>query len=124
MKICKNERKIMIDINKEAEKYGFDKNGILSEQGQALIAGHNSKATQAKVIQGQIDLLNSLDGKLQAKIELIKTMISEQNEAGVSIDYSSRLNEKISGVRLAKEEIRRDLKELQQQLKELENEQT
>jgi hypothetical protein len=57
----------MIDINKEAEKYGFDKNGILSEQGQALIAGRNSKAAQVKVIQGQIDLMEKLKSKISIK---------------------------------------------------------
>jgi hypothetical protein len=49
----------MIDINKEAEEYGFEANdglqSILLEE--AFIAGHNSKSTQAKVIQSQIDLI-------------------------------------------------------------------
>jgi hypothetical protein len=52
----------MIDINKEAEKYllGFREGEVpksFDEVKQIYIAGHNSKATQAKVIQGQINIL-------------------------------------------------------------------
>lgn len=46
----------MIKINKEAEEYA--KSSLLNRKAtKHFIAGHNSKATQAKVIQGQIDLL-------------------------------------------------------------------
>jgi hypothetical protein len=57
----------MIDINKEAEEYAkkqcddmYNKIGLTGAQWGwetklDFIAGHNSKATQAKVIQGQID---------------------------------------------------------------------
>jgi hypothetical protein len=51
----------MIDINKEAEEYlkqwdwAEDVNGL-----GCFIAGHNSKATQAKVLQSQIDLLTQI----------------------------------------------------------------
>jgi hypothetical protein len=57
----------MIDINKEAEEYASYKNdNIPIEFGNEkfnesikkhFIAGHNSKATQTKVLQGQIDLI-------------------------------------------------------------------
>jgi hypothetical protein len=116
----------MIDINKEAEEYANnweEITGLDPENTSPLecskidfIAGHNSKGAQAKVLQGQIDLLISLDSKLQSKIEFLKNMTSEKE------DDSEYFTLKISGVRLTKEEIRRDLKELQQQLKELENE--
>jgi len=56
----------MIDINKEAyELYPENWESIMegnhdtnSYERQAFIAGHNSKATQAKVLQSQIDLCN------------------------------------------------------------------
>lgn len=59
----------MIDINKEAEEYseiqkmeGFDsqmrkETFTRYSLNEAFTAGHNSKATQAKIIQGQIDVL-------------------------------------------------------------------
>jgi hypothetical protein len=59
----------MIDLNKEAEDIIFsqlesDSDGFESfyrynEVIKGIIAGYNSKATQAKVIQSQIDLCNS-----------------------------------------------------------------
>jgi chromosome segregation ATPase len=116
----------MIDINKEAEKlYPYtEKTGLVYTENDRLLymreahinAVNKSKATQAKVLQAQIDLLNSLGSKLQGKVEHLKNMASESQEDG---EYFTL---KISGLRLAKEEIRGDLKELQQQLKELENE--
>jgi hypothetical protein len=105
----------MIDINKEAEEYA--KEGCWEGVRKlSFIAGHNSKATQSKIIQAQIDMLNSLDSKLQSKIESLIYMASEKNS---DTEYFTI---KISGIKLIKEEIRRDLKELQQQLKQLENE--
>jgi dTDP-glucose pyrophosphorylase len=61
----------MIDINKEAEEYGWriktntfsdpvKANDLANSAIQDFIAGHNSKATQAKVIQAQIDLLYTI----------------------------------------------------------------
>lgn len=57
----------MIDINKESEEYASYKNdNIPIEFGNEkfnesvkkhFIAGHNSKATQAKILQAQIDIL-------------------------------------------------------------------
>jgi hypothetical protein len=114
----------MIDINKEAEAY-LDRTYSLSYEIttwqklhiKSFIAGHNSKATKVKVIQGQIDLLNFLDSKLQAKYEILTNMQQEY----IGKMKEGQLASKKSGLRLAKEEIRRDLKVLQQQLKELEN---
>jgi hypothetical protein len=58
----------MIDINKEAEEYA--EFGKTTSKWQPIvqntfIAGHNSKATQAKVIQGQIELLLHLRDTFQ-----------------------------------------------------------
>jgi hypothetical protein len=53
----------MIDINKEAEEYKQDLIAVEGNKITAIfgrngfIAGHNSKATQAKVIQAQMDVL-------------------------------------------------------------------
>jgi hypothetical protein len=77
-----------------------------------------SKHVQAKIIQAQIDVLNSLDSKLQAKYEILTNIQQEY----IGKMKEGQLASKKSGLRLAKEEIRRDLKELQQQLKQLEDE--
>jgi hypothetical protein len=90
----------MIDINKEAEEYGFKTNNglqsVLLED--AFIAGHNSKATQAKMIQAQIDVLKELELS----------------------DYDVEYGE----LREYRNKIRRKVFELQQQLKQLENDTT
>jgi len=52
----------MIDINKEAEEYRLLwvlKKELVSIN-DIFIAGHNSKATKAKIIQAQIDVYNDL----------------------------------------------------------------
>jgi hypothetical protein len=56
----------MIDINKEAEEYKNSKKwadnmSVNNWIDIIFIAGHNSKATQAKVLQAQIDVLKSID---------------------------------------------------------------
>jgi hypothetical protein len=60
----------MVDINKEAEEYAkkqcddiYNHIGLTGaewgwETKLDFIAGHNSKATQAKVIQGQIEIID------------------------------------------------------------------
>ena len=59
----------MIDINKEAEEYGWriktntfsdpvKANDLANSAIQDFIAGHNSKATQAKVIKSQIEIID------------------------------------------------------------------
>jgi hypothetical protein len=104
----------MLDINKEAKEYDakteYSKYGIED----AFIAGFNSKSKQIEIIQKQIDLLNSLDSKLQSKIESLIYMASEKYS---DLEYFTI---KISGIRLAKEEIRRNLKYLELELKEYE----
>jgi hypothetical protein len=58
----------MIDINKEAEEYAPVQNQCMLDviqlnqrKQEDFIAGHNSKATQAKIIQAQIDVLKEID---------------------------------------------------------------
>jgi hypothetical protein len=51
----------MIDLNKEAEEYAKDfieDKDLIELQIAAFLEGHNSKATQAKIIQAQIDVLD------------------------------------------------------------------
>jgi hypothetical protein len=47
----------MIEINKEAEEYAYQLGVYDSKLVRPFIAGHNSKATQAKILQAQIDIL-------------------------------------------------------------------
>lgn len=85
----------MIDLSKEAEKYATI-NKTYSEQSELdFIAGANSKYVQAKAIQAQIDVL---------------------------LKYQQKLGgyEPITGA--LKQQIEIDIYELQQQLKQLENE--
>jgi len=96
----------MIDINKEAEEYGWriktntfsdpvKANDLANSAIQDFVAGHNSKATQAKIIQGQIDVL---------------------------LKYQQKLGgyEPLTGA--LKQNIQLDIYELQKQLKQLEDE--
>ena len=122
----------MIDLNKEAEEHAkkiveskkhldLDLDTEIWISGASFCSfqeGANSKYVQAKIIQAQIDLLNSLNSKLQAKYEILTNMQQEY----IGKMKEGQLASKKSGLRLAKEEIRRDLKELQQQLKQLEDE--
>jgi hypothetical protein len=106
----------MIDVNKEAEEYllGFRGGEVpksFDEVKQIYIAGHNSKATQAKIIQAKIEVLNSLDTELQAVYKVLpnitrlgSTHLEENLYAG-----------KKSGIGFAQKEIKKALKELQQQ---------
>jgi hypothetical protein len=80
----------MIDINKEAEEYANQKwhslgvvNSLIK---QGVIAGHNSKATQAKVLQSQIDILTEHRNSetiywLDSSIKLLQQQL-EQLENG------------------------------------------
>jgi len=87
-----------MDLNKEAEKYGKYYKGLVGYiTSKDFIAGANSKYVQAKIIQAQIDLLLKYQQKLGG--------------------YDVR-----SG--LLKQEIQLDIYELQQQLKQLEDENT
>jgi hypothetical protein len=91
----------MIDINKEAQEYAKDLIKLKSAQPHELtwvssifIKGHNSKATQAKVLQAQIDLLS---------------IIYSDNKTS---DFSSSTFQ----------DVVYELEKLQQQLKELQDE--
>ena len=80
----------MIDINKEAyELYPENWESIMdgrhdsnSYERQAFIAGHNSKATQAKVLQAQIDILTEHRNSetiywLDSSIEVLQQQLKE-----------------------------------------------
>jgi hypothetical protein len=73
----------MIDINKEAGEYKNSKKwadnmSVNNWIDTIFIAGHNSKATQSKILQAQIDLIKKIGNKGKEncygnlKLELIK----------------------------------------------------
>jgi hypothetical protein len=72
----------MIDINKEAEEYANNFKLIsktdswFNNKCNSFIAGHNSKATQVKIIQAQIDILEGVDGEYYYSKPIFK-MIEE-----------------------------------------------
>jgi len=82
----------MIDINKEAEEYA-ESSLLKRKAAKHFIAGYNSKSTQAKVLQAQIEENNSI-------LEMLKT---HGNERCVFV-------------------VKDRIEELQQKLKQLENE--
>ena len=78
----------MIDINKEAEEFLNNKWVKGSYNGKLFIAGHNSKATQAKVLQAQIDVLKEhrnpetmywLDSSIKKLEKQLKELQDERN---------------------------------------------
>lgn len=77
-----------------------------------FIAGATSKYVEKQKLEFAIEQLNKLDSVLQAKVSLLLDMCDESSDK----EFYSR---KISGIKLTKEEIRRDIKELEQKLSEL-----
>jgi hypothetical protein len=76
----------MIDINKEAKEYDAKTEYSKYAIEYAFIAGHNSKATQAKVIQGQIDVLKEHRNSetifwLDGSIEKLQQQLKELEDA-------------------------------------------
>jgi hypothetical protein len=116
----------MIDINKEAEEYAELNQYDLSEHDEGgylgidekTFAKHliefatNSKATQAKVIQGQIDVLKEVD------FNMCNLLRQEANNFGMSQEEATHKWERTKWHL----EIESKINELQQQLKQLENE--
>jgi hypothetical protein len=88
----------MIDINKEAEIYASDfieDKDLIELQVAAFLEGHNSKSTQSKVIQSQIEIIDFV------------------NRLKYTYDYDLNTQQ---------EKIDEKFAYLQQQLKQLENE--
>jgi hypothetical protein len=85
----------MIDVNKEAEEYAkkqcddmYNHIGLTGaewgwETKLDFIAGHNSKATQAKILQAKIEILEGVDGEyyyskpIYIMIEELKQQLKE-----------------------------------------------
>lgn len=115
------------ELESEAENYvslnwGNYKNNLsqVSEEltlgeisNKDFIAGATSKWVEKQKLQFAIEQLNKLDSVLQYKHEVLSNMQQK------FLDEDGQLASKKSGLRLAKEEIRRDIKELEQQLSEL-----
>jgi uncharacterized protein YgfB (UPF0149 family) len=110
----------MIDVNKEAyELYPENWESIMegkhdtnSYERQAFIAGHNSKATQAKVLQAQIDVLKEVDFNMYMLLKNEAT-----NLGFLEADAIYKWNKTAWHLK-----IKDKIEELQQQLKQLENE--
>ena len=82
---------------------------------RGFIAGATSKYVERQKLEFAIEQLNKLDSVLQSKIEMLNRLLDDSKDS----DNREYFRTKISGVRLAKEEIRRDIKELEQKLSEL-----
>lgn len=77
-----------------------------------VIIGLTSKWVEKQKLKFAIEQLNKLDTVLQVKISLLLDMCEESSD-------KEFYNRKIEGIKLAKEEIRRDIRELEQKLLEL-----
>ena len=109
------------ELNQEAENFAEDtvkqciKSNAHCDEGSlatGFIGGATSKYVEKQKLQFAIEQLNKLDSVLQAKVSLLLDMCDESSDK----EFYSR---KISGIKLAKEEIRRDIIELEQKLSEL-----
>ncbi len=96
----------MIDINKEAEEYAKEGSWQCPI---SFIAGGNSKYVQAKILQAQIDVLQSQFDKLEMGITQTKS-ISETET------YTT------PEIKLIQGDILYQIENLKQQLNKLENE--
>jgi allophanate hydrolase subunit 2 len=116
------------EIKLEAEKYArrFEENEQGGYNGESLsiedrieieafITGATSKHVEKQKLEFAIEQLNKLDSVLQANYEILSNM--QQEYLGKMKE--GQLASKKSGLRLAKEETRRNIKELEQQLNDL-----
>lgn len=109
------------ELELEAEKYvkSLFNNDLLHantyDNYYDFIAGATSKYVEKQKLEFAIEQLNKLDSVLQSKYEILSNM--QQEVLGKMKE--GQLESKKSGLRLAKEEIRRDIKELEQKLSEL-----
>jgi hypothetical protein len=81
-----------------------------------VIIGLTSKYVEKQKLEFAIEQLNKLDSVLQSKIETLETVF------GYYSDSKEYYRIRMSGVKLAKEEVRKDIKELEQQLKQYDKE--
>lgn len=119
----------MINLEVEAEQYGENWEDInpdlcyeymIASDISALDfkAGAHSKYVQYRILEEKLDLLYKLKANLQVKKEYIQ---QKMNDNLGKLVYS-QLKAKQAGIRLAEEEIRREVFDLEQLLKELESE--
>jgi hypothetical protein len=101
-------------LEEEANKYAED-NICYTDQ---FIAGANSKWVQAEKIKAQIEVLENLSARLKEKKKTLLEMIDSEKGSM----RGSMLSMKKSGVGLAIEDIRIDILNLNEQLKQLEDE--
>lgn len=106
------------EFNKRVDEEGQDKNWVGYGKGadgitkkkwiELYIRTVNSDFVKEQILIENIELLNKLDTILQIKIERLKEMASQSD-----IENFNYLNSKISGVKLAQEEIRRDIQKFE-----------
>lgn len=108
---AKNYAKIPLYRDIDTEERYF--NDAVREY-DSFIAGANSKYVQKLVIEKQIEVMTNLDTNLQTKIQTYSLMAQQVDSVA-----SDHFQSKITGVGIAKEEIRRDLIILKEQLKKL-----
>ena len=103
----------MNTLELEARKWIEDTSNHVSVV-NGYIAGANSKWTERKKLQFTLEHLNKLDSIMQSKIEKLNTLKDDCDADNVN-HYGS----KIQGIKLTKEEIRKDIKKLEQILSEI-----
>ena len=106
------------ELELEAKEYAIGKSSsevFIETHIRDYIAGATSKYVEKQKIEFAIEQLNILDTRLQAKISLLLDIRDESDD----FDNREYFTIKVAGIKLAKEEIRRDIKELEQKLSEL-----
>ena len=103
----------MEDIEKEAIDF-VNTNSFTSVK-QGFIAGCNSNNVKQQIIKGQIEILNVLATKFQSKYEHLRRMCIE-NSSNDGVLYNQ-----IAGFKLAKDGLEKELSLLQQEFKNINN---
>lgn len=107
----------MINLKIEAaeflQKHDEEQGGTWTDDDKDIVIAfatfvENSKYVKEKILQGKIDSLRNLDTALHTKARILKEMSEDFDDPNVKELYLKKL----SGVKIAIEEIRRDLKDL------------
>jgi hypothetical protein len=126
-----NQPQFHTELEKQAREFYWKRNPniIVAEDSRpdmviGFVAGATSKFAEMQNIEFAIEQLNRLDSTVQGKLSHLVDMANyygqrvftqPQSSEEASTNYSL----KISGLRLAKEEIRREIKDLENKLKSI-----
>lgn len=112
----------MTELELEAEKYGYKQYGNSCGAKQErqnciedFITGATSKYVEKQKLEFAIEQLNKLESSLKEKY----TDLTYKQKEFVGKMREQHIRNKKAGISVAKEEIRRDIKELEQKLSEL-----